>query len=401
MTAADELVSHDGQPSANPQPVVHSARPVSLSRGRRDNTVLILAVLGYSVLSLIALAVGVYLLSFLGGGAFIVAGILAVIPLIIVLIGIRWIDRWEPEPRGALVFAFLWGAAASVAIALIFDLGVQIIAAAVGVGDGFWVTFFGLVVQAPIVEEVGKGFGLLVLFWAIRRQFDGPVDGVVYGAMIAVGFAFTENVQYFGIALAESQVPGDVGEIFVMRGLMSPFAHVMFTACTGLVMGFASRRASPGGMIGWWLLGLLPAIALHAFWNASALFVTNFYAYYFTVQVPLFIIGFVIVFFLRGQERTLTRRHLQEYADAGWFTQQEVALLSTGQGRRAAAAWARSHGIGDAFDEFARSATRLAFARHRIVLGRDVAAATYDEAVMLERVVANRSRMEGQRGARI
>lgn len=395
MTVTPERVE-DLQPTANPHPVHHSAQPVQSGRVRRDNTVLVLAVLGYSLLSLIALAVGVYLLSFLGGGALIVAGILAVVPLIIVLIGIRWIDRWEPEPRGALVFAFLWGAAASVAIALIFDLGLQIIAAVVGVGDGFWSLFLSLVVQAPIVEEVGKGFGLLLLFWVIRRQFDGPVDGVVYGAMIAVGFAFTENVQYFGIALAESQVPGDVGEIFVMRGLMSPFAHVMFTACTGLVMGFASRRASAGGMVGWWLLGLVPAIALHAFWNGSALFVTNFYAYYFTVQVPLFIIGFVIVFFLRSQERQLTRRHLQEYADAGWFTEQEVAMLSTGQGRRAAAAWARSHGIGDAFDDFARSATRLAFARYRIVRGRDLASASYEEGEMLERVTASRARMEGQ-----
>jgi RsiW-degrading membrane proteinase PrsW (M82 family) len=390
-SASTAALSH---PAPNPSPVHHTAEAVASSRGRRDNTVLVLAIVGYALLSLVALAVVVYLLSFLGAATFIVAGVLAMVPLVIVLIGISWIDRWEPEPKGALVFAFLWGAAASVAIALLFDLGVQLIAAVIGAGDGFWTLFLSLVVQAPIVEEVGKGFGLLLLFWVIRRQFDGPVDGIVYGAMIAVGFAFTENIQYFGLALGEAQAPGDVGEIFVMRGLMSPFAHVMFTACIGIVMGFASRRTSPFGMVGWLLLGLVPAILLHAFWNGSALFVTNFTGYYFVVQVPLFVIGFFIVYFLRKQERDLTRRHLQEYSDAGWFTQQEVAFLSTGQGRRAAAAWAKGHGIGDVFDDFARSATRLAFARHRIVLGRDRSAASYDEGVLLERIVAARRRME-------
>jgi len=382
-------------PAANPQPVLHSTQPVLAGRPRGDNTVLVWAIVGYAVLSLIALMVTVYLLAFLGATAFVVAGILALVPLAIVLLGISWIDRWEPEPRGALAFAFLWGAAASVAIALLFDLGVQLVAAVVGIGDGFWSLFLSLVVQAPIVEELGKALGLLILFWVVRRQFDGPVDGIVYGAMIAVGFAFTENIQYFGLALGEAQGFGEVGEIFVMRGLMSPFAHVMFTACTGVIMGFASRRATPFGMVGWAALGLVPAILLHAFWNGSALFVTDFYAYYFTVQVPLFVIGFVIVYFLRRQERDLTMRHLQEYAAAGWFTAQEVGILSTGQGRRAAAAWARGHGIGDAFEQFARSATRLAFARHRIVLGRDRAAAHYDESVMLDRIVDARRRMEG------
>src|SRR5690606_37332024 len=140
-------------PAANPQPVLHSSEPIASSRGRRDNTVFVLAVVGYSVLSLVALAVMVYLLAFLGAGAFAVAGVLAVVPLVIVLLGVGWIDRWEPEPKPALAFAFLWGAAASVAIALLFDLGVQLIAAVVGVGDGFWTLFLSLVVQAPIVEE--------------------------------------------------------------------------------------------------------------------------------------------------------------------------------------------------------------------------------------------------------
>lgn len=384
------------QPVAtNPEPIEHSAGPPAAQRNGGDHLVFGLAVAGYIVLSIVLVAVVIYMLAFLGPIAFVIAAVLALVPLSIVLVGIRWIDRWEPEPRGALVFAFLWGAAASIAIALLFDLGVQTISSIVGIGDSFWSLFLGLVVQAPIVEEFGKGLGLLLLFWAVRRHFDGPVDGIVYGAMIAVGFAFTENIQYFGLALGEAQGLGDVGEIFLMRGLMSPFAHVMFTACTGMAIGFAARRASSASIAGWFLLGLIPAILLHAFWNGAALFVTNFYAYYFFVQLPLFIVGFVIVYLLRRQERVVTRRHLEEYAAVGWFTPQEVELLSTGAGRREGTAWARSHGIEKAFRSFAYNATRLAFARHRIVLGRDRAEASYDEARLLEGVVQARAAMMG------
>ena len=64
-------------------------------------------------------------------------------------------------------------------------------------------------------------------------------------------------------------------------------------------------------------------------------------------------------------------------------------------GGRAAAAWAKGHGIGDAFEQFSRSATRLAFARHRIVLGRDRAVAHYDESMLLDRLTEARRRMDG------
>jgi RsiW-degrading membrane proteinase PrsW (M82 family) len=348
------------------------------------------------VLTLVLLLVLAYLLAYLGPVALVVAAILAVIPLAIVLLGIRWIDRWEPEPRGALGFAFLWGAGASIAIALIFDLGVQLVAAFAGVGtDTFGALFLSLVVQAPIVEEVGKGLGLLVLFWVVKRQFDGPVDGVVYGAMVAVGFAFVENIQYFGLAIGEAQSPGDIAEIFVLRGLMSPFAHVMFTACTGIIVGLAARRATRTSIVGWFALALVPAVLLHALWNGSALFVADFYAYYAAVQVPLFALGCFIVWSLRRQERAITRRHLAEYAAVGWFTGDEVDMLSSGAGRRAAATWARRHGLGQPFSDFAHSATRLAFARHRIVLGRDRTEAHHDEAELLAKLVESRAAMNG------
>src|SRR5690606_16760296 len=175
-----------------------------------------------------------------------------------VLFGVRLIDRWEPEPKSLVIFALAWGGVAAVGITLLFDLMLSL---AVGLRD----PVFSAVVQAPIVEEIAKGLGVLLVFLIGRRAFDGPVDGVVYGALVGAGFAFTENIQYFGVSL----VSGGAVELtvtFILRGLVSPFAHAMFTALTGFAIGLVARRgATASGAMGAGAIGLVGAICLHAF----------------------------------------------------------------------------------------------------------------------------------------
>lgn len=380
------------------QPVATNPHPVPAAHGAaahpRADPIFVIATLGFALLAIAGVAVAAYLVYALGTGAAGIAFVLALVPLAIVLRTIAWIDRWEPEPRAALVFALLWGAAASIAIALIFSFIVQIGQSLAGIDDSYATVFFSAVVQAPLVEEVSKGFGLLLLFWAFRRHFDGPVDGLVYGAMIGVGFAFTENVQYFGLALAGTDL-AEVSEIFFLRGILSPFAHVMFTACTGIILGFASRRASGVGAIGYVLIGLVPAIALHAFWNGMAFLVSDFYGYYLAVQVPLFLLGIAFVYFLRRAEQRVTAERLSEYAAAGWFTPDEVAMLSTAAGRARARVWAARHRLGTPFADFTRTATRLAFARQRLIGGRDQIGSQRAEAVLLARITTDRLALAG------
>lgn len=365
----------------------------------RNATTVVLAALGFALLALIGIGVAAYLVFALGTGAAFAGLLLATVPLVVVLLTVKWIDRWEPEPRAALLFALLWGAAASVAIALVFSFVAQIGQALAGIGDSYATVLFSAVVQAPIVEEFAKGFGVLLLFWAFRRHFDGPVDGLVYAAVIAVGFAFTENIQYFGLALAGSDL-ASVSEIFFLRAVLSPFAHVMFTACLGIILGIASRRASGAGAIGYFLVGLVPAIALHALWNGAAFLVGDFYAYYLVVQVPLFLLAVGIVLYLLRVEQRITSDRLAEYAAAGWFSRDEVAMLSTPTGRARAKAWASSQGIRAPFAHFVSDATRLAFARQRVISSRDRIGAQRDEADLLAAITADRRAIAAHREAR-
>jgi RsiW-degrading membrane proteinase PrsW (M82 family) len=354
----------------------------------------VLLLVGIIVLSFVFLAVIGYLVLGLGPVAVVICALLALVPLSVVITAVTLIDRWEPEPRPALWFAFLWGAAASVAIALIVDLGVQVTVAAVSDGTATTSDLWSSVIQAPVVEEGAKGLGVLILLLIFRRQFDGPVDGLVYGATVAAGFAFTENILYFGQSLIESGGIG-LGFTFVLRGIMSPFAHVMFTACTGVALGFAVRRRTWWAAVGTVVAGLLLAMALHALWNGSSLLVEGldgFFLIYFVVQVPLFALAIVFVVLLRRAERRLTRARLTEYSEAGWFTPAEVEMLSTGAGRRQARRWARTlPGNGEpAMRAFTRDATRLAFVRQRMLSGRSTTAPRHDEAQLLDELMGDR-----------
>ena len=94
-----------------------AAQPGLTTPRRGSNTALVLGIIGVVILAVLALFVVVYLIVGLGPDAFALGGVMALVPLAIVFFGVRWIDRWEPEPRLAVVFAFLWGAAVAVIIA--------------------------------------------------------------------------------------------------------------------------------------------------------------------------------------------------------------------------------------------------------------------------------------------
>ena len=59
-------------------------------------------------------------------------------------------------------------------------------------------------IVAPVDEELYKGAGLVIIYLMARSEFDSVMDGLVYGAMIGLGFQVVENVQYFMLAAGES-----------------------------------------------------------------------------------------------------------------------------------------------------------------------------------------------------
>lgn len=352
----------------------------------------LLGVLGLVAVAVVAMSVG--------PTAVPLAALLALVPLAVVLATIAWVDRWEPEPLSALAVAFGWGASVSVLVALVVNTGTVEVLVALGTGVGE-ASALGATVVAPVIEEVVKALGVLLVLLAWRRSFDGPVDGLVYAATIAAGFAFVENILYFGAAIAGSTGLEDSGAavatVFVLRAVASPFAHVMFTACVGLALGLAARAPSPAAWLVALPAGLVAAIGLHALWNTTAVRSSagGFVAAYVTVQVPVFLALVGLVVWLRSREGRVVREQLTAYVHRGVLGPAEVVHLSSLGDRRRAQAWARANGgasAARAMREYQHAATVLAFQAHRVRRQHDLDALR-DEPALLAALEHARARL--------
>lgn len=342
--------------------------------------------------SVVVVGVLLYFAARMGPQVFILCALLALVPLAICLLVLHWIDRWEPEPRLALLGAFLWGAGASVAVSLLVGgVVTRMVIASVASADP---TVVSAVLQAPLVEETAKGIGVLLLFFLRRPTFNGPVDGIVYAGTVAAGFAFTENIIYFYSAVSDSGTVGrTLVQVFILRGLLSPFAHVMFTGSMGAILGLAARYGNTPAALLAWAAGLIPAVALHALWNSSTLISQSFLAVYIVLQLPLFLLAVLAIVLMRRAESRLTFQRLGDYVPSGWLTAQEVGMLATGQGRRLAIRWARGFDADRIMRRFAVAATRLAFARQRIVVGKDVPRNRLEEQRLLQDIAEARQQL--------
>ncbi|WP_022924306.1 PrsW family intramembrane metalloprotease [Serinicoccus marinus] len=320
-----------------------------------------------SVFGLAALAMTLIVTTAVGLQAAILGMLSASLALGIVIPLFIWVDRLEAEPARLLWFAFLWGALISTLAALLLnELGVTVLA-----GTGADPLVAGAVLVAPLTEEVAKGLGVLLIFLFARREFNGVTDGIVYAGIVAAGFAFVENILYLGQTFLEAGAPGLVG-LFIMRCLVSPFAHPMFTVCTGLALGLVAhrRRASSAWVV---LVGLACAVFLHALFNYSAVAASEYYLVLFlVVQVPLFIAFLLLLRWARNRESRLMRDALTTYGMAGWYTTAEVAMLASPGERRRARRWAG--GVGGkqaekAMEAFQDESGELAMVRKHLISG--------------------------------
>lgn len=144
-------------------------------------------------------------------------------------------DRYRPEPLVNLGLAFLLGFGSALLVEKIYTL-------LTGLGlpedptlyldtqpQNFLLYTLGIV--GPL-EELFKAlpFLLIVLRW---KKFDEPVDGIVYSAMIALGFASYENLIY---------LPFEEGIALLGRSLATPLTHTVFAWIWGYPVGMARLK---------------------------------------------------------------------------------------------------------------------------------------------------------------
>lgn len=359
--------------------------------------------LAFAGLALTALVLWFFVILPIGFGTSMVAAIAALVPFGIVVAAIMWLDRYTPQPKFTLLYAFMWGAVGSIALTFVFGTALLIVIA-FQTRDATAQQFLAVAFQAPLVEEATKACGLVLLLLFGRRYISGPIDGVIYAMLIAAGFAFTENITYFGRAFAEAQVVGNSSvfwETFLLRGLMSPFAHATFTSLVGLGLGIAAERRSLLLYFSLGLGGMGSGMMLHALWNGLSMWIAikqfkglfgSFYFYYAVIWIPIFTVLAVILVALRLRERFVAKKRLSEYAKAGWFTQQEVVMLVGLRSRRRSLHWAARRGAVArmAMADFHRAALRLVAHRQAALSGHSSARIRGTEAQLLDELTRSR-----------
>ncbi len=375
--------------------------PSPMPTQRRQRRGVLAPVVGLVALGICGLVVLGLVGSTVGAGGVVVGALCALLPVGLVVATFLWIDRWEPEPPRLLLVAFLWGACFAALSALVINSSAALVADEVlGRGSG---DVLGATVIAPVVEEAVKGAFIVGLLIFRRREFDGVVDGIVYAGLVAAGFAFTENILYIGRAFAEDGLAGQSGgvlAVLLLRGVLSPFAHPLFTAMTGIAAGIAvANRSVPVRFVAV-LVGYLVAVVLHALWNGSAalgggLFFLGVYAF---VMVPIFLALVIVVILQRRREQRVVAEQLPGFAQAGWIAPSEVPLLSSLAGRRgwrAAVRQRSGRAAAKAVTEYQNAVTELAFLRMRMARGSVSASGPYWHDQMLTELFRARARAIG------
>ncbi len=237
----------------------------------------------FAAVFLSLIVIGIMFLS-IGPVAAVIAAVIAFVPAVFYILPLIWLDRYDPEPLWLLALAFGWGALVSVIFSFVSNTLI---------GEIFG-GIVGGVIAAPIFEEGSKGLGLIILLVFFRRYFDDILDGVIFAGVIALGFATVENVLYYGRGLLD----GSIILLLIMRGILSPFAHVTFTSMTGIGCGISRESHTPLVKIALPLLGYGCAVALHALWNGMAFLGGGggFIIGYIFLEIPFFLIfvGFTI-----------------------------------------------------------------------------------------------------------
>lgn len=339
------------------------------------NTSIFKIILGITAI-LVALLLGLIVLLLIGvetGPVGLLVGLLAAtLPVPLYLMLVLWIDRYEAEPMWMLATAFFWGALIAVFFAFLINtasgLAVAVITNDMQAGQAF-----GAVISAPIVEETAKALILFIFFFFKKDEFDGVIDGIVYAAMVGLGFAMTENIQYYGRALLQAGA-GGLTFVFILRGAMAPFSHPMFTSLTGIGLGLARQSRNTFVKIIAPIFGLLAAISMHSIWNGSGVIFggIGFLLTYFVIMIPAFFILFVVIALALRREGQIVREFLTPDYQGGLITEQEYKQLGSLFGRMGAAYNAFSRGgfsHWQACRQLNQTASELAFHRSRVARG--------------------------------
>lgn len=188
---------------------------------------------------------------------------------------LRALDYLEREPLWLQGTAFSWGALVATSTAIPGGTALHDILAK-AVSPRFSAEW-GPALAAPAVEEVAKVLGVVAIVLVAQAQINSVLDGVVYGALVGLGFQVVEDIVYAVSAVAVAGGGDQVGPVvttFFLRGFLAGlWSHMLFSALAGAGLGYLAVRTDRPmwSRLGMAVGGLLAAYGCHFLWNSPVL----------------------------------------------------------------------------------------------------------------------------------
>jgi len=236
---------------------------------------------------------------------------------------IYWLDRYEKEPLALLGGVFGWGAVVAVfgALGLQLVMGKGVLALT---GSEMVEEIAGSSIFAPLTEEVLKGLAVLLVFLSFRYEFDSLLDGIVYAAIAALGFAATEDMLYYYSAYMDKGVTGMFSLVF-LRFVIFGWQHAFFTSFTGIGLAAARLNRNPLVKVAAPLAGLSVAIFAHSLHNTLLIFANNLLGL--VAAAILAWMGWLAIFafivWLIYREKTWLAEYLRDEVELATITAQQ------------------------------------------------------------------------------
>ncbi|SNS76066.1 Membrane proteinase PrsW, cleaves anti-sigma factor RsiW, M82 family [Anaerovirgula multivorans] len=181
--------------------------------------------------------------------------IIAVIPSIAIAAAIYLTDRYDREPLSLLIKVFVLGALSVIPVIII-----QRILVGVNIFPGLFGAAFTAFIIAGVTEEYFKR--AVVLFSAYNsRHFNEKLDGIVYCAFSALGFATVENIMYVVFRFSSNYYVG------IMRGVLSVPAHILFAVTMGYYLSLAKYSEDENEKRRYFSKSLLIPVIFHGLFN--------------------------------------------------------------------------------------------------------------------------------------
>ncbi len=236
-------------------------------------------------------------------------------------------DRYRPQRLAIWYLTLGWGAAIATFLAIFANSWASQHLSIAGDGDPASSARSAIFV-APFVEEAAKATVLFVIAIVARYRLTSKVSTIVLAGLSAAGFAFTENIIYYSRVIVYSSQNIGVGnadaalaQVVLLRGVLTAFAHPLFTMMTGIGLAVALRTRSKVVRVLAPLAGYLAAAGLHMLFNSQATLADGQAqtVLYFVIALPLVLAALVYVIRQVLAEGRRIRSRLGDYVQLGWL----------------------------------------------------------------------------------